>query len=311
MGDSSAQSGGRAPADALERFNAVASLLRPSATRDEVDRFERLLASRGCPPEALRLAETPSGEHISAIVVPGPGKVGVLLMSPLPGAGGAAAAATAVADALAACSGEQIRLVQTLIDPADSMRQASLEAGGLTELALLHTMDRALQRRSRRNVLPSNMTLLPCLEADQDRVASLLDRTYQGTLDCPGLLGKRDSVDTIQGHKHSGTPVAELWCIIEIDGQDAGLLFTSKQPDAFDLVYIGLVPEARGRGFGRAALSTLLHTLQPDGRRRVRLSVDSANTPAVHLYEQSGFSTITTARALIATISPVQAPSVS
>jgi ribosomal protein S18 acetylase RimI-like enzyme len=52
---------------------------------------------------------------------------------------------------------------------------------------------------------------------------------------------------------------------------------------------MGIVPELRGRGLGRHALSEVLGDLRQGGNRRIMLEVIESNEPAVRLYRGLGF----------------------
>ncbi len=70
---------------------------------------------------------------------------------------------------------------------------------------------------------------------------------------------------------------------------------TSGLPRRFDMGWIGtlgVVPEARGLGVGRALLLRSLAEFWSQGERRVGLAVDAANeTGATRLYESVGMRT--------------------
>lgn len=297
-----------APADANERAEALGWVLGPGRSSTSIEQLDALLQTRGCPSDGIRISRGPTGDPVACVVVPGPGHVGALLLSPLPGPGSAAAAAHAAADAVAACRWDQIRLIQALLDPADTLRKASLEQAGLQSLAVLHTMERTLPRRKATKPDLGSIRLEPCLLGDAHHVAQLMVGTYADTLDCPGLYGLRDPMDTLHGHLAAGTPIPELWCIVHVDGRDAGVLFVADQQNVCDLVYVGLLPFARGRGIGRLLMQTLVHQLDATQRNRIRLSVDQSNTPALALYASLGFNTLSRSLALIATVAPVQVP---
>ena len=59
-----------------------------------------------------------------------------------------------------------------------------------------------------------------------------------------------------------------------------------------ELVYLGVVPEARGRGIGRALLAQAMRDTAEMGLPQMGLAVDVANQPAVRLYEEAGFKEI-------------------
>jgi len=55
-------------------------------------------------------------------------------------------------------------------------------------------------------------------------------------------------------------------------------------------LHIDLLPEAQGRGLGRALIRTLLAELSSRGIRGVHLGIDPANTGARAFYERLGFT---------------------
>jgi ribosomal protein S18 acetylase RimI-like enzyme len=80
---------------------------------------------------------------------------------------------------------------------------------------------------------------------------------------------------------------------------DLGLLAQIHHPQvaASDLVepfsahlHIDLLPQAQGRGLGRALMEQLLARLRVAGATGVHLGVDPRNTPAVRFYEHLGFT---------------------
>jgi ribosomal protein S18 acetylase RimI-like enzyme len=58
--------------------------------------------------------------------------------------------------------------------------------------------------------------------------------------------------------------------------------------EAWEVIYLGLTPGARGRGLGRAVLRHALE-LARDHVPFLELAVDLRNTPAVRLYRSAGF----------------------
>jgi len=71
----------------------------------------------------------------------------------------------------------------------------------------------------------------------------------------------------------------------------AGLLALPGAPDA-DVQTIAVVPEARGRGLGRALMGQLLAEARRRGAREVFLEVRADNPGAQHLYASLGFEAL-------------------
>ena len=77
------------------------------------------------------------------------------------------------------------------------------------------------------------------------------------------------------------------------------LLSGSGHGDALELVYLGLVPEARGRGWGDRLIQLAMVTVARQNKSTLTLAVDSRNIPALKLYQRHGLSRIGSRRALI------------
>ena len=75
-------------------------------------------------------------------------------------------------------------------------------------------------------------------------------------------------------------------------------LFTAKQPgygfvdERTPELAIAVVPNARGKGIGRAMLEALLERARAEGYETISLSVDRLNEGAIKLYEQHGFERV-------------------
>jgi GNAT superfamily N-acetyltransferase len=119
-----------------------------------------------------------------------------------------------------------------------------------------------------------------------------LQSTYKGSLDMPELEGTRSLDDILEGHRGAGRFCAERWQLGRIPGNPraAAVLLLAEVPsrDAWEIVYLGLTPEARGCGLGSATLRYALDLARPYVSR-LELAVDLRNTPATQLYRSAGF----------------------
>jgi hypothetical protein len=131
--------------------------------------------------------------------------------------------------------------------------------------------------------------------------AAAIQGSYRQSLDCPGLTGMRDITDVIDGHKTTGEFDPRLWRVLCRDGQPMGVLLLSRivGTDALELVYLGLVPEARGHGWGDLMMQEAMSSVMRENRRRLSLAVDKINTPALKLYGRFGLSPLTSKLAMI------------
>jgi ribosomal protein S18 acetylase RimI-like enzyme len=128
--------------------------------------------------------------------------------------------------------------------------------------------------------------------SDRARLMKLVERTYEGTLDCAGLNGMRRMDDVIDGYQQTGVFRPDNWLLARNDSRDVGVLLVAEHPRArhFELMYMGLVPEVRGRGWGQQLARQALWLAKSAGVERVVLAVDAENSPALATYERVGFA---------------------
>jgi len=67
------------------------------------------------------------------------------------------------------------------------------------------------------------------------------------------------------------------------------LLADHPEHDQSELMYLGIVPEQRGHGWGLQATRHAQWLARRAGRERLILAVDDTNGPARNVYTQAGF----------------------
>ena len=138
---------------------------------------------------------------------------------------------------------------------------------------------------------PSSLEFEPYEETEYERLSRLIEATYEGTLDCPGLNGIQ-SIDTvIEGYRNIGRFLPQNWRFVRHEGQDIGCLLLAKHPDQqlFELVYMGMIPEARGKGWGYDIARFAQWTARTANASHLVVAVDATNHPAVSGYQRAGF----------------------
>jgi ribosomal protein S18 acetylase RimI-like enzyme len=184
-----------------------------------------------------------------------------------------------------------IHLAQALIASEHESAAAYLQQGGFIQAAELLYLASPLQAFPDHPLnLPFEMeTFNP---ASPGRLVRLIDRTYQGTLDCPRLDGLRDTADVVQGYQAVGEFQPELWQIARHGGQDVGCLLVNLHPDLkqAEIVYAALVPEVRGRGWGLELTRHAQWLARVAECEQAVLAVDAANAPAIRMYAAAGFT---------------------
>ncbi|MDY3551060.1 GNAT family N-acetyltransferase [Gemmata sp. JC717] len=124
------------------------------------------------------------------------------------------------------------------------------------------------------------------------QVREVLLATHRATLDCPELNAPRTADEIVAGFEVAPNRECRL---VYHEGRCVGVLLldlldTDSGARDAELSYLGIVPEARGHGLGRAALAFALGTLSDAGAGALSLSVDMRNTPAARLYARLGFA---------------------
>lgn len=183
-----------------------------------------------------------------------------------------------------------IGIAQSLVAPGDQDSEKWLAIGGFSHAADL------LYLAADANLAPLAAPSPPFdLEAFQptatERLIAAIQRTYVGTLDCPQIDGLRDTADVIAGYQSVGAYRPELWFLVREQDRDVGCLLINLHLDVqhAEIVYLALVPEVRGRGWGLKLAKHALWLARATHCQRAVLAVDAVNTPAVSLYGAAGF----------------------
>jgi RimJ/RimL family protein N-acetyltransferase len=129
--------------------------------------------------------------------------------------------------------------------------------------------------------------------AEHKRLAKLVEVTYEGSLDCPQLDRVREIEDVLAGYRAVGEFDPQRWFVAHDGTADVGCLLLADDPanNSWELVYMGVVPAARGRGLGVALARWAQWLAAKAGRRRLTAAVDAANEPAIRAYAAAGFVT--------------------
>jgi GNAT superfamily N-acetyltransferase len=187
----------------------------------------------------------------------------------------------------------QVQFTQCLLEPGDTAGRATLEGGGFPFATELILLSRPLftYQPSRPATVLSIQTYTPARHASFSRI---VERTYVGTLDCPILARIRGGDESLEAHRATGQFVPNAWRIYRENDHDVGVLILAEHPerDTWEVAYLGVVPDARGRGLGRAILHDALTLARESGRSTIEIAVDSANTPALRLYRSLGFTDV-------------------
>ena len=185
------------------------------------------------------------------------------------------------------------KLVEALLLPSESDCAAPLLRNGFHHITRLLYLRRPLDvwDGDAADAGESGLTFAPYGEETRAAFHATLIRSYVDTHDCPELNGVRQIEEVIAGHKAQGGFDPSRWWLALADGRPLGVLILADLPEwsSWDVAYVGVVPEARGRGVGRALMTHALRAAAAGRVSQVTLAVDKRNGAARRLYAGLGF----------------------
>jgi len=185
---------------------------------------------------------------------------------------------------------ERICAAHALVDPDTADDEPLLRAAGFHPLAsLLYLV--CLEDHFPPSRPTSPLEFESYSPASHDRLGRVIEATYVETLDCPGLSGVRQIDDVLDGYRATGGFAPDRWLHVRHRGEDVGCLLLADHPERenCELVYMGLAPAARGRGWGKDMTRHAQWLTRRLGRPRLVLAVDEGNVPANRTYSTLGF----------------------
>ncbi len=147
----------------------------------------------------------------------------------------------------------------------------------------------------------------------------LVEATYTDTCDCPALSRFRTTTQVLDSYRTTEAYAAGLWFrVTDQTGKDVGcaIFATHSSEEAteaspavgsVEIVYMGLIPGARGKGYGKRLVQKAFDVARDIGADQVLLAVDRANDPAKSIYLRSGLKRMISETVWIKSIS-VAAP---
>jgi ribosomal protein S18 acetylase RimI-like enzyme len=281
-----------APAEWPEAVALMLKSLPPAdraAARDEV--LSHLRTGR-LPAAALRTARA-GGRLVGAVATPvAPGATAHISPPQIDAATilpGDLIEDALLSDALTWLRGQGVKLGQALFPPG-----ATDQARALLRHGFRHVTDLWYLRHALRHLPPAGdgLVMQPYAPALDGPFITTLLQTYEQTQDCPELEGVRTADEILAGHRGDHDPRGLHWWLARAGGRPVGVLLAHVVPEenGWDVDYVGVVPDARGRGWGRHLVVHALHAARRAGASHLALAVDRRNAPALGLYESLGFT---------------------
>ncbi len=239
----------------------------------------------------------------SVMFVPGPGKVVTVYASPPGRDAEPPALANLVKTASLAQNPEHTRLIQAILDPWQSTEEHVFFQAGFNRLATLsyQQLSPVSNRPDLTALLPKELQVRNWSQANIPLFERAILGSYIKTLDCPGLVGVRDISDVIEGHRAAGTFTPGWWFVLMDQENPVGVMLLSPLSDksTVEVVYLGLIPEYRGKKIGEKLLLGAEGIAFRFGYRNLSLAADENNPGAIHLYKRLGFRPYTRKVAMI------------
>ncbi len=249
--------------------------------------LERLLAGQQADRFRLWWARSLRGPRAAAMTVRYPGRTAMVFFGP---AGGGQPLARLLAGLTDATLADGVAFVQAMLPAGDRTDARAVLLAGYVFLAELIYLRR--EPRPAPAAAAGEFQWQRFKEGDEPRLGRIIEETYEGSRDCPGLRGLRRMEDVIAGHKSSGVFRPESWWMPTWQDEAVGCVLVNdaaEEPGAAEVVYLGVRPACRRRGFGTAMLRKAIADAWRRGRGHVNIAVDAANTPALRLYQREGF----------------------
>ncbi|HYO25206.1 MAG TPA: GNAT family N-acetyltransferase [Lacipirellulaceae bacterium] len=278
-----------------------ASALRAlAAARDssQQDGLRLAIDSSGEAAWAGLIVDDPADPQAAVWVQATPGNTAVV-WPPLPAAPAAAALLRAAAEFV---DGASIALAQIIVANDDGYPSEIFAEAGFPKLANLRYLYADTSARGDRPFLLDRAWMAPSAPLEfhphggaDAALQPLIERTYIGSQDCPALDAARTVADVVAGYRCQGEHMPQHWYVVttkEPQRRHVGVLLLADHPSAnnWELVYMGVVPEERGRRHGESIVRFALDAAGRAGAQRVVLAVDAANGPALEMYRRAGFS---------------------
>jgi mycothiol synthase len=285
---------------------------RHEATDEQVLDFLSFAVSRGINVNDIWIAQTTGALRWAFLPVVSPGRT-MLMLAPGRSPGRVERQLIpALHDCVLRDKASDVLLVQMLLAPSDGAAIAAYTGlAGYHVLAELAYLQASVRGQEPFPPLPAGWAMRNYSLADHGLFASAIARTYEGSLDCPSLNGRRDVDDIIAGHKAAGDFDPSLWFVLQDQSQTtlgALLLSRSAGNGQAELVYIGLSPQARGKGVGDLLIRFAKAVAGVAGRSNLSLAVDASNGPALRLYYRHGFARVGSRVALMRDLREVPVP---
>ncbi|HUW82287.1 MAG TPA: GNAT family N-acetyltransferase [Phycisphaerae bacterium] len=259
----------------------------------QVEAFASFAESQNLSLDLQWLIERNGRARAACMLICSPGRCGTVLLSDAIEPADRAEAASALAELVTTAGRCRLRLVQALLE-MDFAGTDLLAGAGFARVGELQYMERPIGGPVRHRP-DAGLEWVTYGRQRHATFAQVIEASYEGSLDCPALTGVREIEEVIEAHKAAGVFEPNGWLLLMCEGQPVGVLLLTSviYRPALEIVYMGLIPQARGRGLAHVLVQRAIAEAQQRGVGALMLAVDAGNTPARRVYTANGFGTTT------------------
>ncbi|MHC4394541.1 MAG: GNAT family N-acetyltransferase [Planctomycetota bacterium] len=188
--------------------------------------------------------------------------------------------------------------VQIILEPDDHPRQKICSQMGFRQLTDLIYLHRAGSVQQANYAPPDNVSWLLYNKKNHTLFKRLIQQSLEYSLDSPELKNLRGTEDIINSLKAADRFDPAYWkallCKDSPKAEPVGVLVSAPTPqrDAIEIIYLGVVPQMRGKGLGKVLLNEVINCAEQIGVESLLVSVDCRNHPALKLYEKFDFKVL-------------------
>jgi len=194
-----------------------------------------------------------------------------------------------IAEAVTWLRDQGARMAQSLLATDEMPLAESLGRNGFNHPTRLWYMRHDLELTAELLFIPERLALESYVECDRDTFHQTLLRSYAGTRDFPELDGRRSLEEVLQSLRAPGFN-AQHWWLARAESAPVGVLVTAQGDETWELLYTGVVPEARRRGYGKELVGKAIFESEAAEAAALLLSVDGRNEFALRLYRRMNFA---------------------
>ncbi|QDU73034.1 Mycothiol acetyltransferase [Mucisphaera calidilacus] len=259
-----------------------------------VEGFRAYILQQGLSLDLLWVARMDGEPTAAVLLLPNVGRSAMVFVSPCRSQEQAGVLTAVLSHAAESSEGLAGYLTQVLLEPSQRLEKSAVLLGGYEHLADLGYLQRTLREGDGSDAMPGGYRVETADVAPSGWLERVILSSYERTLDCPSLVGRRAIEDIVAGHKATGVFDPTLWFILveEASEEPVGVTLINPlvQPGGYELVYLGVGVSHRGRGLAgwmmRYAMGALCGR---SSSGTLYLAVDQRNVPALKLYAGLGF----------------------